>query len=344
MDAVLREPVLPRVDAVLRERRRRVEGGRGRCQEEQRARAPSTRSRRTGIPSILTPSRARRETDGRVGPAGPPPRRSALRRGRPPGASGGGCGSPSPAGRGRPRARTSLSPQSFPVKVMLVGVPSESRKPFGTTTHGCPVRFVRRRELPPNVGATKRSTPERHSSISRIRSVRARWARRYSTAGMSCPWRKTFGQASAVCRTIVFTRPSRTSASKAVAASAVRMSERGSTGVFDGKLQRDELRPELPEDVEAPPVDLPPLGGAGLLLLRLRVLPALLLEELLDEADRQVLQAPARRPGERAVGGVRVERVLPLDRREDEGAVPRPTGRSRRPCPSSRREPSPRAG
>ena len=60
---------------------------------------------------------------------------------------------------------------------------------------------------------------------------------------MSRPWRKTFGQASAVCRTIVFTRPSRTSASNAVAASAVRMSERGSTGVFDGSSSGTSLAP-----------------------------------------------------------------------------------------------------
>ena len=52
------------------------------------------------------------------------------------------------------------------MKVMLVGVPL-SVKPFGSTTHGCPVKLVSNRLSPPNVGVTYDRVPKGEVEIRR---------------------------------------------------------------------------------------------------------------------------------------------------------------------------------
>ena len=73
------------------------------------------------------------------------------------------------------------------------------RNPHGTTTAGWPVRFGIVKLALPGAGETKTSQFAISLSISRINRVRARCARRYSTAGMNRAVRKVFGQSPGFC-------------------------------------------------------------------------------------------------------------------------------------------------
>jgi len=72
-------------------------------------------------------------------------------------------------------------------------------KPQGTTTAGCPVRLVTSKLALPGAGETKQSHCAISFSISCISRVRARCARRYSTAGIRRDVRNVLGQSPADC-------------------------------------------------------------------------------------------------------------------------------------------------
>src|ERR1035438_4855544 len=72
-------------------------------------------------------------------------------------------------------------------------------KPQGTTAAGCPVKLVMVKLALLGAGETNTSHLLIKSSILPISSVRARCARRYSTAGIKREVRKEFGQSWGDC-------------------------------------------------------------------------------------------------------------------------------------------------
>src|SRR5215207_10565378 len=108
--------------------------------------------------------------------------------------------------------------------------------PQGNTTAGCPVRFVTSKLALPGAGLTNTSHCDINFSISRISSVRARCARRYSTAGINRDVRNVLGQSFGDCPDNWLTRPSRVMSSNAVAASADKMNLRDPVENFGNSI------------------------------------------------------------------------------------------------------------
>ena len=125
VDAVLRKPVLPGVEAVLRERRRGVEGGRAARDKELRDEGAEREepAGRHPVDSDAEPPPARGGGTGR-GPAGPLLLAHPFVA-EPSGSFGRRLWKSVALWNRSATARRSLSPRSFPVKVMLVGVPSD---------------------------------------------------------------------------------------------------------------------------------------------------------------------------------------------------------------------------
>ena len=81
----------------------------------------------------------------------------------------------------------------------MIAIGRSLTNPHGSTTAGFPVRFVTSKLALPGAGLTKTSHCYIKVSISRINRVRARCARKYSTAGMNREVRNVFGQSPADC-------------------------------------------------------------------------------------------------------------------------------------------------
>src|SRR4029079_8551165 len=91
----------------------------------------------------------------------------------------------------------------------MIAIGRSLTKPHGNTTAGCPVKFVTNKLALPGAGLTKTSHCDISFSISCISNVRARCARRYSTAGINRDVRNVLGQSFGDCPDNWLTRPSR---------------------------------------------------------------------------------------------------------------------------------------
>ncbi len=155
------------------------------------------------------------------------------------------------------------------------------------------------RSLPP----TYRSTVFMRSAIARIRRVRTRAARRYSTAETNCFSRKVGGQ---VLSPSVTWR--RVKSSKTAADSTLSIRLMAPAGMVRRQRDRDERHAQFLEDPELV------AGVVGPVVA-------------MDEPDAEAADLAAVGPGERAVDRRDVESpVRPVDRVEDRARCPPPTG------------------
>jgi hypothetical protein len=81
----------------------------------------------------------------------------------------------------------------------MIAIGSSFTKPHGSTTAGCPVKFVTNKLALPGAGLTNTSHCDINLSISCMSNVRARCARRYSTAGINRDVRNALGQSPGDC-------------------------------------------------------------------------------------------------------------------------------------------------